>query len=201
MKQRFGSKRMMLWGVAGLTATSAIMILALVFSRQLKNCVALGGAGLVLACFLANATVLLPAYSSLAVLEFSLLYHPLLVGVLGGLGASLGELTGYLAGYSAGNLWQPNREGRLFIIFQKHPVLLVFLASVLPLPLFDVVGIMAGMAKVKPYTFCIACWLGKICKFTLLAGVASHFAGVLSLAEGASLEQIMRTVVELFGMV
>ena len=59
---------------------------------------AISAFGVLVICFLANASVLLPSSSILIVVEYSMLINPLLVAFCGAFGAALGEMTGFYVG-------------------------------------------------------------------------------------------------------
>jgi membrane protein YqaA with SNARE-associated domain len=47
----------------------------------------------------------------------------------------------------------------------------IFVASVIPNPFFDAVGIVAGATRLPLWLFLLACFLGKTIRFLLLAFV------------------------------
>lgn len=148
----------------GLAAVAAIIAAAHFFQQTLEIYIGWGLLGLFTGCFLANATVLLPAPSLLLVCQFSLLYGPLISALVGGTGAALGEMLGYLAGRTGQGLVERNPPRRLVGMFQKNPYVVIFLFSVIPWPLFDVIGILSGAVRVKWNRFLAACWAGKLVK-------------------------------------
>lgn len=140
-------------------------------------------------CFLSNATVLLPAPSTLIVLEYALILNPILVAICGGLGAALGEITGFLVGHHSKQIINKstrhtNRISRFFkwleTKFNKHPYIIVFVFSVIPLPLFDFIGILAGAVKLNPMKFFCATLLGKIIKMLFYVIAIASIAPMLS---------------------
>ena len=120
---------------------------------------------LLILCFLANATVLLPAGSILVVLEYAtMLQSPLSAAVVGGLGASLGELVGYYFGAYSSHAFHWTLFKKLESAFPKHPIFWVALFSFLPLPIFDIIGIWAGTVGMKKRSFFLSCFCGKTAK-------------------------------------
>ena len=124
--------------------------------------------GIFLVCFVANATVLLPAPSLLVVLQYSMLLHPAAVALAGALGASLGEMVGFLAGAHGGRFAGGRLSKKLKALLPRRPYGLVFAFSALPLPLFDVVGMTAGAARLPALPFYLACLAGKLLKMLAL---------------------------------
>lgn len=126
--------------------------------------VAVSAIGIMLVCFFANASVLLPSSSIFIVVEYSMIINPLLVALCGAIGSSLGELTGFYLG-RCGTSVIPKK---ITIWIQEkmscHKYLVVFLFSVLPLPIFDIVGILSGATKMNALKFLGICFVGKLIK-------------------------------------
>ena len=138
---------------------------------------------ILLICFFSNSTVLLPAPSSLVVIEYSLILNPVLVALCGGLGAALGEMTGFLVGYHSKKIINTNPKYRTTKVitwlkrkFLNHPYLIVFIFSLIPFPVFDIVGIMAGATKLKPSLFFVNTLAGKIIKMLFYVIIAMNIA-------------------------
>lgn len=148
-------------------------------------------------CFMSNASVLLPSSSLIIVAQSALSLNPFLVGILAGFACSIGELVSYLAGYSAINVLKSSnniynkviklaesivaRNSRIQSIrnyLKKHPYLLVFLFALIPLPLFDFVGIYAGLRRLNAFKYFASCLLGKTIKclsFALTSNIIIQF--------------------------
>ena len=124
--------------------------------------------GIIAVCFLANATVFLPSPSLMVVASCALILNPFLVAFCGAFGSALGELVGYAAGNVGGEI-SPKFRALAESLTQKirHDWLLVFLLALLPLPLFDVVGVYSGGKRMNLWLFLFVCLLGKFLK-TLL---------------------------------
>lgn len=91
--------------------------------------------------------------------------NPVLVAFFGALGATLGELVGYLAGRMSTDI-SPKLKTFLDKVASKihNDAILVFILAVLPLPLFDLVGIYSGGTRMNILKFFLACFLGKFIK-------------------------------------
>ena len=118
--------------------------------------------GVLVKCFLANASIMLPTSSSLIVTKNSLLMNPLIVAVCGAIGAALGEMIGYYAGRCLGNVLSEKIIKRIKII--KHKYLIVFLFSLLVIPIFDIIGILSGVTKMNKLKFFGICFAGNLIK-------------------------------------
>lgn len=122
--------------------------------------------GVFIGCLIANATVLLPSPSLLFVVAASTFLNPALVALSGALGSTLGELVGFMTGRTGASI-VPDTYPRIFAFFNQYGLLAVFVFALVPLPLFDIVGLIAGYAKVPWYKFIICCFLGKFLKMII----------------------------------
>ena len=122
--------------------------------------------GLLLACFVTNSTVLLPASSLIMVIEYSYILNPLCVVIFGTLGAVIGELVGYMVGVEGRTYLNWKVVKWITAKFEKKEFLWVFIFSVIPLPVFDFIGIIAGRNGMNPLKFFTACYIGKFVKFS-----------------------------------
>ena len=119
---------------------------------------------------LSSATVVLPAPSLAIVFVTGAVLNPFGVGIAAGLGAGLGEMTGYLAGVSGqGILDERPLYQRLQKWIKKRGMLVIFIMALVPNPLFDAGGIIAGAMGMPVWRFLLACCLGKTLRFELFA--------------------------------
>ena len=62
---------------------------------------------------------------------------------------------------------------------------MVFLFSLIPFPVFDVVGIGAGMTKMNPISFWLSCLIGKIIKMgiyvTIFSATTDYFRTIIAI--------------------
>lgn len=124
-----------------------------------------GYLGVLVLCFLCNATIFAPAPSLIVAVTAAQTLQPLLVILLGAVGTSLGEMVGYFSG-KAGRAFT-YRDGRVVNWITEKGVMAVFLLALLPLPLFDLAGISSGFCEMKWRKFFVACFLGKLLKMTI----------------------------------
>ena len=156
---------------AELVFFAAVVVLSVVIfllRDKISDVGELGYMGLFLLCFLANCTVLLPAPSLMIAASCALIMNPLLVALFAALGSTAGELVGYAFGTVSKDL--SPRFQRILDAFAArihNQTLLVFLFAVLPLPLFDLVGIYSGGTKMNLIKFFIVCFLGKFIKMLI----------------------------------
>ena len=154
-----------------------VTVLATVFREELSQYAQYGYTGIFIACIAANSTVLLPAPSSAIVLAFSNVFSPFGVAVAGGLGAAVGEVVGYMAGFSGKRIVEQTEWGtKVQAWMERNGFLTIFILAFLPLPLFDLVGVLAGATKTKFFKFIFPTVLGKLLKMFIYA-----YMGVIGL--------------------
>lgn len=146
----------------------AILISVLIFLNRdkfgdLEN---YGYLGIFLISLLGNATIVLPVPVILTAFLGGGIFNPLAVAVVTSLGATIGELTGYLAGISGRGLVE--NKGKIEKVknwMSKYGLWTLFVLAVIPNPLFDLAGIVAGATRIPVYQYLIVVWLGKLIKF------------------------------------
>lgn len=167
-----------------LLAIVAIVLCAFFLQQELETYLGWGISGLFVGCFLANATVLLPAPSLLLICQFSLIYGALPTATVGSVASALGEMVGFFAGRSGKELLPDRQPGKIATIMTKRPYMVVFVFSVIPWPLFDIVGIISGALHADWKRFYLACLLGKFIKMLVYGIIFSYVVeqshGILS---------------------
>ena len=138
--------------------------------------------GIFIACVITNSTVLLPSTSMVIVLEYAQLINPLAVAIVGALGTSAGELTGYYMGRAGSNIIKPEKIKKIKKRFDKNTYLWIFVFALVPMPIFDIAGLLAGSTKTNVFGFYLTCVVGKFIKmgccilmFQLLESMANIF--------------------------
>jgi len=112
-----------------------------------------------------NATVVLPAGSILMVIALGAgaqsTQSAILIGLVGGAGATIGEITGYMAGYSGRVVMEKSKlYNRVVGWMKKWGALTIFGLALVPL-FFDLAGIAAGVLRFPLWKFLLTCWLGR----------------------------------------
>ena len=133
-----------------------------------------GYAGVFVISVFLNATIIIPV-SAMAVISSlgGILPSPLLVGIIGGIGAGIGEMTAYIAGRAGrGLLAKNNIYTRVERWVKRWGWIAVFVLSIFPL-IFDFVGIIAGAMRMPWWRFCLACWAGRTISYITVAYVGS----------------------------
>lgn len=149
-------------------------VLLQLFSSISTYALELGYFGAFILGFLSTFTLFIPSPSFFGVVTLATtgIYNPLLLGIMGGMGATLGEIVGFGVGFGGHELMKKKYSKTLEnmeVYFQKYGgFVLIFIFAATPLP-FDVVGIFCGTVKYPFRKFIIATFLGKLVKYLFLA--------------------------------
>ena len=161
--------------VSGMLAFSVLVaVLLLVVREPLKGLGGWGYPGAFLIMLINNATIILPAAGHALLVAAAQALNPVLLGLVGGVGAALGELSGYVLGRTGRRVVAETGVGRQL---RRIPgrwfgsALFVFAATPLP---FDVAGIVAGTMGYSVWRFLLWAGLGKIVN-TVGIVVAGHY--------------------------
>lgn len=156
------------------------MAASFTFRSQIEKFAMTGYLGVFIACFASTSTILLPAPGVLVVLRYSQFLKPAAVVLLGGLGTSLGEMTGYMLGRSGTEITGFRNDSELLKWFRKRTYLTVFVFSVLPLPVFDIAGVIAGVNKADPFKVWLYCFCGKVLKLAAYVAVVRSMGSTIA---------------------
>lgn len=157
--------------IAALLFVIALMAALFINRDRLQELEAYGYPGIFLLSILANATVIVPLPGVIFTSTMGAIYNPFWVAVVAGLGASIGELSGYLAGFSGNRILERSEWSDRIKVWMsgRYGALTIFLLALIPNPLFDLAGLMAGGLKIPVPRFLFWCALGKILKMMLFA--------------------------------
>ena len=136
--------------------------------------------GVFLISIIGNATLIFPGavlviLSNLGILLYSStgLYGPIMIGLVGGVGAAIGEITGYVAGYSGREIVERRRMyGRVEGLLRKWGAPAIFLFALMPF-VFDLIGIAAGILRFPFWKFLLLCGLGRTILYTVFVTLAA----------------------------
>lgn len=100
---------------------------------------------------------------------------PLFTGLIAGSSEALGELTGYFLGYTGRAVISRTRiYQKLEGWMDRRGWMLLFLVSIVPNPIFDVIGVAAGALRYPLWRFLAVVWAGKLIKFITFAYACSY---------------------------
>ena len=121
-----------------------------------------------------SATIVIPVPGSVYTLAMGSTLNPLVLGLLGGVGAAVGELTAYMVGASGRGMVHESRlYRRMQTLTTRWGGLTLFAFALLPFP-FDVAGIWAGIARYPVRRFLLFVAAGKAIQLTAVATVGNY---------------------------
>jgi len=165
--------------VLSLIGVLAITTVLYIYRNEVSKLQVLGYPGIFLVSLLSNATLVLPVPGVLFTSAMGAIFNPYWVALAAGSGATLGEISGYLVGFSGqGVIENKVWYDRISVWMLKYGDLTIFLLALIPNPLFDIAGMVAGALKMPMWRFLLWVWLGKCIK---MLAFALGGAGLLSL--------------------
>jgi len=155
-------------------------VLIFVFRDYFKEAKSLGLLGIFLINFASSATFFVSGPAFLTVIAGGSIYPPFLVAFIASLGASSGDMISYLFGYSGRNLALGGLRKKLWFVviedlFKVYGKIFVFLLALIPNPLFDAIGLFAGVLGMKYYEYFLIILLGRFARFVILALIGARF--------------------------
>ncbi len=161
--------------ILALVAVIAISVYIFSIRDQADRFVAYGYPGIFIISILANATVLLPAPGVAIVFAMGGVFHPFIVGIVAGAGATIGELSGYMAGFSGQAIIEKAElYNRIKDWTQRYGVWTILVLAAIPNPFFDLAGMAAGALKMPLHKFLASCLIGKIIKMWIFAYAGAY---------------------------
>ncbi len=134
-----------------------------------------GYGGVALSALVASGGIIVPVPALATVCTASAFLNPLLIGLIAGFAETLGETTGYFLGYSGRAVITKTRiYQRLEGWMRRRGWMLLFLISVIPNPIFDIIGVAAGALRYPLWRFFAVVWAGKLIKFITFAYACSY---------------------------
>lgn len=153
--------------------SAAIMLLPFFYKVELKQFQSLGLIGIGIINFFGSATVFFPSPAIVSVVVGGTLYNPLLVALFSSAGSSIGEAVGFAFGYSSKRVINHNNEKTFYklfkFMFHKHASWLIITLSFIPNPIFDAVGIFAGVAQYPIKKFLLYVFIGRFVRDVIIA--------------------------------
>lgn len=151
--------------VVGITAT------VFVFRDRVEDFQTYGYLGAFVISLITGATIILPVPGIAVIFALGGAgYDPFLIGLAAGAGSALGEITGYMVGYSGQIVVENSRIYlKLKQWMRRRGSIVIFVASFVPNPFFDLAGAAAGMLRYPLWKFLLVCFLGKTPRNILVA--------------------------------
>ncbi len=176
-------RRRLLFLIALLLVIAVTVSLQIVYGLHPEKMTALKAHfywGAFLISLIGNATIIFPGavlviLSNLGILLYRStgLFGPIIVGLVGGIGAAIGETTGYIAGYSGREIVERRKMyGRVEGWVRRWGAPVIFLFSLVPF-VFDLVGIAAGALRFPFWRFILLCGLGRTLLYVVFITLAA----------------------------
>src|SRR3989344_2155549 len=134
----------------------------------------LGLLGIFVINFVSNASFFVSTPAFLTVVAGGNLYPPVLVALVSSFGATLGETISFAFGASGRHLANHKLKNKkwfyiLSIYFKKHGDIILFVFALVPNPLFDAVGLVAGIFGYNFFKYFLLVLAGRFIRYFLLA--------------------------------
>ena len=154
----------------GILAAVIAAIATALLLRDNFGATQVGYGAVALSALVASAGLVIPVPALATACATAIFLSPFLVGVIAGTAEAAGEMSGYYLGYTGRDVLSRSRiYHRLENWMRRRGWLLLFLVSVVPNPIFDLVGIAAGALRYPIWGFLAVVWAGKVLKFLLFA--------------------------------
>jgi membrane protein YqaA with SNARE-associated domain len=146
-------------------ALSTVLFLLARSRLDLESFLAYGYSGVLLINLVCCATILFPIPGEAVNIAAGASLNPLLVGMVATVGATIGEPTSYLVGYLGrkiipGGYLEKHEQAEYWM--KKYGSFAIFLFALLPILIFDLIGIVAGSARFPLWKFVLACFAGRL---------------------------------------
>lgn len=183
--RRWSSERRVVLAVGlAVALLLAIGLYAWQTGSSLENLSALGYPGVFLIMLLSGASTFFPVGGQAAIMAAGSLWNPILVG----LAAGLGNATGELLGYGAGRIGASALEGRAlpkwwFLLrgwLLRYGFFAILALALIPNPVFDALGLLAGSLGYPVRRFWLACLLGNSVKYVGVAYLGDAVSWLLN---------------------
>ena len=148
----------------------AITIVLFLYRDKVAEFGNYGYLGAFLVSLISNATIILPVPGIVVLFALGATLNPVLVALVGATGGVIGEITGFMAGY--GGRRMVTSSGRVYTTaenwMRRWGGWTIFVFAVVPLPILDIAGVVAGVLGYPVWKFLLVAWPGKSIKYIVL---------------------------------
>lgn len=142
------------------------------FYLNLEGLLLYGYTGIFLVNLISSATIIFPIPGEALNVAAGAVLNPFGVGLVASIGAAIGEPTSYFAGRWGRKLigekyLEPYQKAELWL--RRHGSLAILLFALLPVLVFDLIGLAAGAARYPLWKFVLFCWIGRLIRSLLEA--------------------------------
>lgn len=158
-----------LWFLAIVALTAALVYLLWIleshFRVPMSQYASLAYLIVFIATFFTSCTIVFPAPGIVVVMAAASMWNPVIVALVASVGGSLGEITGYYAGYVGKKIIINEHQktyNRAVSWMNRYGIWAIIVFAMIPVLVFDLVGLAAGALKFPLWKFMLACWAGRI---------------------------------------
>jgi len=157
-----------------LAVSLILLVLIWIYRGELENLSRYGYIGIFVINFISASTIILPAPGTATVFIGGAIWNPIIVGIVSGLGSSMGELFGYFLGYGGRGILKTFEKESSYVkkleqYFEKSGFRTTFIFAFLPLPVFDIIGVIAGAVNYPVLKFFLAMVIARILRNIIFA--------------------------------
>lgn len=165
--------------LVALVLTSLLFFLPVFIQLRYQEFRGLGLLGVFLLNLLGSATIFLPAPAFISVGISATQTHPLLVALAASLGSTIGESATFLFGFSTSQFFDFRKHKKIYkftnMLLHKWGGVFILLFSFVPNPIFDGLGILAGITGFPIKKFLLLTFIGRLLRNILIAYSVLHF--------------------------
>ncbi len=176
------SQKIRLLQVVALVVAVVLLVVLWLLRDRISGLEVVGYPGIFFISLLSSASILIPAPGLLSVCGLGLVLNPMAIGLIAGVGEAIGEMTGYAVGFGGRGVVETNRfYSKVHTWMERRGTILLFVASLIPNPIFDVIGVAAGAARFPLARFLVVVWAGKTLKDLMVSYACFQVAELLPL--------------------
>jgi uncharacterized membrane protein YdjX (TVP38/TMEM64 family) len=175
-KMKWLKQGLLLLGIIVFSAAIAFLLFRFrdVFSLSLQSYAPMAYLVVFAVSLLSSSTIFIPTPGTAIVLAAATVWDPVLVGLAAGTGDAIGELTAYWVGYAGEKIMVDEhmpayRKAARWM--DRYGAWAIFGVALVPVVLFDLVGLAAGALKIKWWKFLLATWCGKVPRAIVLCSI------------------------------
>lgn len=159
----------------------AITVAIFIYRNAIAGLGSYGYLSAFLVCLISNTSVILPVPGIVILFALGTTLNPVLVGLAGAAGGIIGEVTGFILGYGGRRMVQSRNKtyARAENWMRRWGGWTVFVFAAVPLPVFDIAGVVAGVLRYPLWKFLLIGWVGKSIKYVILVMVGSWGWGAI----------------------
>jgi membrane protein YqaA with SNARE-associated domain len=156
--------------ILALVFVIALSAIIFIYRENITDLGIYGYLGVFVISIITSSSIVVPVPGWILIATLGAVLNPLLVGVISGIGGTLGEITGYLFGYG-GRIAVENASmyGRMVEWMKRWGSLTIFVLALIPNPLFDIAGAIAGLLRFPLWKFLLVGVAGRIPKHIFFA--------------------------------